>query len=253
MTPLFNRSLVAALVISSFVAPVAVFAQTTTGTRTPKNNFCTRIEDGTLKLYSGFDARMDGNTSKRDANEQARMAKLTTQRQTWDANLAGDRAASQARLNIRFNALNAKADTDAKKAAVAAFQTAVNAAVAKRIAAVDAAIKAHRDGVDTIVQTKFTSLDTDAATFKSAVDAALLQAKTDCGNNVAPATARATLIASVKAAQTTFKANRTDAEIKTQLETLAATRKQAVAAAMTQFKADMTAATTALKAAFAAK
>jgi hypothetical protein len=204
-------------------------------------------------LLRGFDPKLDGRTDKRAANEKARFEKLAGLRTNRDEKLKENRDGGQAKRDVRYDALVKKADTDAKKAAVTAFKTAVDAATAKRIAAVDAAIKAHRDGVDALIKTKFTSLDTGAGALKTAIDAAITKAKTDCANNVAPQTVRAALVAAAKAAQDIFKANRNDAAIKTQLEVLNATRKTAVEAAMTTFKADMTAATTALKAAFAVK
>lgn len=249
----FNKSIVAAVVLGTIVAPFAAFAQGTTTPRLPRNNFCTRITDDSQKLLRGFDPKMDGRTDRRAENEKARLDKLAGLRTTRDEKLKENRDGGQAKRDVRYDALMKKADTDAKKAAVTAFKTAVDAATAKRIAAVDAAIKAHRDGVDALVKTKFTTLDTGAATLKSTIDVAIAKAKTDCANNVAPQTVRASLIAAAKAAQDIFKANRNDVAIKTQLEALNTTRKTAVEAAMTQFKADMTAATTALKTAFGTK
>lgn len=249
----FNRSVVAALVLGTIVTPFAAFAQGTSTPRFPKNNFCTRLADDSQKLLRGFDPKMDGRTDKRAENEKARLEKLAGLRTTRDEKLKENRDGGQAKRDVRYDALMKRADTDAKKAAVTAFKAAVDAATAKRVAAVDAAIKAHRDGVDALVKTKFTSLDTGAATLKTAIDAAIAKAKTDCANNVAPQTVRATLVAAAKAAQDIFKANRNDAAIKTQLETLNATRKTAVEAAMATYKADMATATAALKTAFGAK
>lgn len=238
------------LVLGAIASPFAAFAQTTTNTRLPRNNFCTRLAADSQKLLNGFDPKMDGRTEKRAENEKTRLDKLAGLRTGWDNKRKENRDTNTTKRDTRFAALMQKADTDAKKAAVTAFETAVNAAVAKRIAAVDAAVQAHRDGVDNLVKTKFTSLDSGAATLKSTIDAAIAKAKTDCANNVAPQTVRANLIAAAKAAQTIFKQNRSDAEIKTQLQALNATRKSAVDAAMAQFKTDMEAATAALKAAF---
>lgn len=254
MTSQFNKSIVGVVVLGTLIAPFAAFATTTPNTvKAPKVTFCTRLEADSQKLLNGFDPKMDGRTNKRDENEKERLSKLAALRTNQDEKLKTDRDTNLARRDVRYDALMKKADTDAKKAAVTAFKAAVDAATTKRIAAVDAAMKAHRDGVDTLVKTRFTTLDTGIATLKSTIDAAIAQAKTDCANNVAPQTARAKLVAAAKAAQNTFKANRSDAAIKSELEALNATRKKAVEAAMTTFKADMTKATADLKTAFAVK
>lgn len=262
----FNSAMAGLLVLGTLVAPFATFAATTTSSTTtttttttttgPKqvrSDFCTRLATDSQRLLNGFDPKIDVRNIKHAENEKARLDKLAALRGDRDDKLKIDRDESQAKRDVRYDALTKRADTPAKQAAVAAYKAAVDAATAKRIAAVDAAVKAHRDGVDALVKTKFATLDTGTATLKAAVDAAIAQAKTDCANNVAPQTARAKLVAAAKAAQNIFKANRNDSVIKAQLETLNAARKTAVEAALTQFRTDMQKATADLKLAFGVK
>lgn len=194
--------------------------------------------------------RITENGQKFLTNKTNRLAKLTTERNSRDQIRSTRRSTVDINKNERYAALMARADTDAKKAAVTQFQTSTQAALATRRVAIDAAVKAHRTGVDNLLNGKWGALDSSLITFTNSVNQAFATAKSSCAGGADAKTVLATLKASVKSSRDTFKSSRTDAAIKADLEALRNTRRQAVASAEANYKTSMESARAALKAAF---
>ena len=247
----FSKIVVGLLSLNLLLAPAASFAAASstdhgTKTHTPGAAFCKNIDAASQKIEAAVASRTD----KIAANKNARAAKLQASREARDQALNTARAARDAQRDAHITTLTGKANTDAKKAAVTTFKTAINTAVSARRTSVDAAIKTFRTGVDALIAGKFATLDTGVTTYKAAVDSAIATAKTSCAGGTDSATVRSKMKASIEAARTAFKATRTDAQIKDDIKQLADARKVSIDASIAQFKTDVAKAQADLKAAF---
>lgn len=194
-----------------------------------------RIDDKQEK----FEIRQNDRANKKSADRAARDAKLNARRDGWDAH-----------KDERIGKLEAKAKTDAQKAAVAQFKETMTTAINTRRSAIDAAISAFRSGADTVTGTRTTTIDTAITALKAARQAALDKAKADCASGIDAKTAKATFEASMKTALDAFKAAKASVIKKDDITALAQTRKAAIDKAMNDFKTTMDAAQATLKLAF---
>jgi len=247
----YNQSIVSAVMLGLLISPVISFAaetKTTTTAKTP-NTFCANIDTTATKLGDQFSKQTtDLNTKK-----VTRFAKIADNRKVHDEDVSAKRLANDTKHDKKTDALLAKANTDAKKAAVTKFNSDIDAAIKDRQAAIDAAIKTYRAGVDTLVSGKFGTIDTNYTTLKTSIDAAIVTAKSSCASGTDPKTVKATMQATIKAAHDKFRAARTDAEIKTQSKALVDARNASIKAAQAQFKTVADKAKADLKTAFAVK
>ncbi|HEY4523164.1 MAG TPA: hypothetical protein VJK73_02205 [Candidatus Paceibacterota bacterium] len=235
-------------ILASTVAFAALLVAVPVSAQTPPNasSFCTNID----ATASQIQTRM-GEVSAKITEFKA--TRNTTRSERWsgqEAKLSAARGNGDTKRAEGYVKLDAKATTDAQKAAVATFKNTVEVAVTTRKAAVDAAIAAYRTGVDAALATHTAALDSADAAFEASVNTALEQAKSDCAAGVDPATVRTTLTSSIKSARDTFQAARKENTLKGTRESLAATRKAAVDTAIANFKASVESAKTDLKAAF---
>lgn len=169
-----------------------------------------------------------------------------------DAILDERRAERDANRAEMYEKLMERAGDDAtKKAAVSAFQSAVEQAVSDRKKAVDAAITAFRSGIDTALGNRKNTIEASVADFKSAVEQAVSEVKKSCEAGTDPATVRATFEASLKTARADIADDRAAAEkVGVQVKALAETKRAAFLSAHETFKAAMEKARTDLKVAF---
>lgn len=185
-----------------------------------------------------------------------RKAKRTTafdeKRDERDVTLDEQRAERDANRTEMYEKLVERAGDDAtKKAAVSAFQSAVEQAVSDRKKAVDAAITAFRSGIDTALGNRKNTIEASVADFKSAIEQAVSEVKKSCEAGTDPATVRATFEASLKAARADISDDRAAAEkVGTQVKALAETKRAAFLSAHETFKVAMEKARSDLKAAF---
>jgi hypothetical protein len=232
-----------ALGIMTLVAPLSTFAQTNVNARA---NFCSQIDTRGQALVQKITDRTQKVTDKKTT----RLTAIEMRRDARDATRTTNRGNRDTVHDARYDELMAKADTDAERAAVTAFETTTESTVATRRAAIDSAVSTYRDGVDALINGKWGTLDGSVATFTQSVNQALDTAKSSCASGTDSAAVRATFTASVKSAHDMLKSSRADAVIKADLDALIAARKQSVASAVTQFKSTMESAKTTLKAAF---
>lgn len=226
--------------------PVAPKFNRSTSTA-PSVNFCARFEKAFDKLQTRAAAKRDKLAEKKNQ----RLQNFKAQWEKRDQKLAEYRKRIDERRNDRYAGLEARAQTDAQKAAIEKFKADVEAAVAARKAAIDAAIKAFREGVDAATKQRLEAIKGAGDTYKAAVDAAVAKAKADCAAGVEPAAIKQQFHDSMKAAQDAFAKARADIEkLQPQLEALKATRNNAVKKAIDNFKAALQKAKTELKAAF---
>lgn len=205
-------------------------------------DICARISDMAAKAQEKMGQIK--TPGERFSNWQEKMTE-------HDAKLAALRAQWNANRDAQFAKLEEKATTDAQKLAVADFEATTKAAISKRQSAVDAAIATFRVGVKNLIVTRQQGVGDDRTAFEAAIKAAFNQAKTDCDNNVAPATVHTNLKNALAAARSKFKLDKQgEPKVGADIQALIATRKQAVDVAMAAFHATMEKARTTLKAAF---
>ena len=176
---------------------------------------------------------------KRPENRTKTDQESATKRAGWDA----DRLAN-------FTKLEAKATTDAQKAAVATYETAIRAAVTARRNANEQARATFRTGVDSLLDTHDVMLTSQTTTYTFAVSAALDTAKASClATPKEGVTIHNTLEASLKAARDSFKtARQGNDKVSTQVKQLADARNNSFKANNATFDAASKAARDALKA-----
>jgi hypothetical protein len=174
-----------------------------------------------------------------------------TSRDTSDAALNDLRGKQDEARNTMYMKLEENAQTDAQKAAVAAFKVTVEQAVTDRRTAVDEAIAAFRKDVDALMGSKTTAVTGAMDTFQASVKAAFETAQTSCASGADPKTVRDTLRASLKDARAKLQVSRQSVVTAGDtIPALAATKKTAIDKAMQDFKTTMEKARTDLKAAF---
>ncbi|MEK7610679.1 MAG: hypothetical protein AAB468_02940 [Patescibacteria group bacterium] len=234
------------LVLGPWSAVVALAHAPTTPAAGVGLGACARFEQAAHKLEHKVGERHDRLLAKKTE----RMTKLTERRADRLATRTEHRVDWTERRDEIFDRLEAKADTDAKKQALATFQQVVNTAVTTRRAAIDAAANTFHQGVDGAVNARQQAAETASQVFKKAVADALAKAQTDCAATGADAAAvKETYRASVKQARETFNTARQAVE-KMDLETLNTVRKAAFQKAADDFKATMDKARADLKVAF---
>ncbi len=208
--------------------------------------FCSNGSEVRTKLTAEVEKKSEGlkeNFDKRSENLLSKRAELVKK-------ISDNRLKSDVERTNRFAELEAKAKTDAQKAAVKAYEASVLAAIAKHRAAVDAADKIFLDGVIAAVGTRQTDLMTATTAYKAAVAAAIAKAKSSCTAGVDAKTVRQTLAVSLKTAQSNFATARKAADkVHPDLNPLKTAHKAAIKQANADFRASLKTALTALKAA----
>lgn len=206
-------------------------------------NFTSRIEEMQSKLAE--------RKTKFTERKESRAERFEDKRDTRDNALTDKREEQDARRNAWYEKLEDAADTDEKKAALAAFKKTTEDAVEVRRTAVDAAIEAFRDGVDAAVAGKKDTRSTAADAFSAAVTQAIATAKSDCAAGKDMTTVRSAFNAALKTARTNLQSERQEsAKLGDTIKDLAAKKKAGIQTALTTFKSTMDQARTDLKKAF---
>lgn len=212
-----------------------------------EKKFCTRFTEIVEKMSN----RMEERGSKIKENVSNRETNMDEKREERDNKLDGNRDEQDARRAKLYAELEARADTDAEKAAVVTFKETMDDLVKTRRAAVDAAITAFRSGVDASIATKKDGASSAYTDFKAAMDAAVAKAKSTCESGTDPDTVRDTFKSDMESAREALKGDRSELEkVGEKVKALAEVRKTAVEKALTEFKAGAEAARATLKAAF---
>jgi hypothetical protein len=210
------------------------------------SEFCTNLP----ATISRVNSNMGSLQSKLDTAWNNRNTQISSNDAKWDQALAADQAKWAAQRQTQFSELQAKATTDAQKAAVQTYITTLTNAISTRESANAAARTTFRDGLTNLLTTQRSNITSQVATFTDAVNAAEAAAQSACASDASP---RTTFISAMKSARQAFETDRKgDSSLGTQVKALAATRDAAIKANNTAFKNTATAAATALKAAFGA-
>jgi len=250
----FITAILSLMIGAVLLAPAVTYAQNDTATSTP-----TKTVKDPCAIYSEKMATLAQKTADNQANLDLKRANqlssLNNKRADFDNRLAGSRLNSDQKRAVQIGKLMDRASTtDAQKAAIASFQSAVEKAVADRRTAIDSAIAAYRAALDKALADRKTSVDQATSAYKDAVKAAYAKALNDCQAKVDKKTVRKNLNADLKAAKTKFNTDRQSInKFIVLIAPLAKTRQQAINDAAKSYQTAINAARTDLKAAFPPK
>jgi hypothetical protein len=227
-----------------------VHAATVRGTYSTSTN-CSVYSDKAAKTAQ----MVTNNQVKFDTRQANQMAKMAKNRSNVDQKLSNTRlTADQKRAQAMAKLLAKGSTTDVQKAAITAYQVAIEKAVSERRAAVDIAISTYRIAVDQALANRTANVNQATSTYAAAVQAAYAKALSDCQVNVNSKTVKTNLNAALKAARLAFTANHQSiTKLQAIISPLAKTRQQAIVGAESAFKTAVTNATAALKVAFPGK
>jgi hypothetical protein len=224
-------------------------------TSLPKNaeqrpeNFCIRLKQDHTQVSNRL-ATGEKQLREKKTEVQGKLKERRTERQ---AKIQEKRSITLGKAEESLKKLETNA-TPEQKAAIAEFRASHKEAQEIRKMAVDNAMLAYKTALDKLFAERHTAAQTVTIAFKNSMNQALQKAKADCATGVEQSTIKATLNASVKAAQEKFKLDRKSIEKPGQdVELLVKTRNEAVRKANEDFKATMKTAHEKLKAAFDTK
>ena len=212
------------------------------------DKFCTgvatKLGDATNKVQAARD--------KATAAQADRATKISDNRAKWDQELAANRAKWDQQRQDNFAKLEAKATTDAQKAAVKTYEQTITDAITKRREANDAARTTFRKGVDDAVANQKSTVNAQIVIMQNAISTAVTSAEAACTSGTAnAATIKTNLQTAIKNAKDTFNnARKNDGALGEKIKALAQTRNDAIKANDAAFEATAKAAREALKAAF---
>jgi hypothetical protein len=208
-------------------------------------NVCERISQASEKLLEKLDERRVEVDKRRDERKED----VTDRRSEHRENATERRENWSTRWDALMLEMQAKATTDAQKAAIAQFKIDMQAAFNVRQVSLDAANSAFRTGLDKAVTDRKAAVQIAVDTLKNSVKTAIAKAKADCEAGVESATVRSALKASLDAAHVKFRTDVQAADrIGANARALAETRRIAVEKAKEVFKAAALKARDALKA-----
>lgn len=212
--------------------------------------FCSRFTEQAAKIAANI-TEHKGQLQERKEN---RDDTISQNRDNRDAILENKRSDTDGRRSEMYAKLEAKADTDAKKAAVADFKDTVEKAVDTRRVAVNTALETFRKGVDAAVVGRKDDMKKNADAFEAAVNNALEKAKADCDGGSDQETIRSNFRSALTAARASLKEDRSASDkVSTEMKALAETRRTAVKKAVESFQATMQSAKDTLKQVFGEK
>jgi hypothetical protein len=222
MTLRFNAA--ESALAASMAAAVLMLSGPLPGSALAAADFCSQLGDYKAKISGALDSRSQKWVTAR----KARDLKLDQTRERWASTVGKARDNWSASRQSNFKKLEEKADTDAEKAAVKAYETSVTNAITVRQAAHDQSRTTFMAAVDNIVSTQRTNLDTQLNSFTADVDVAFTTAQEQCDAGKAGATVHSGLVSDLKDARAAFQNGRkTDSGFAAQIQQLNLARIQA--------------------------
>ncbi|MDP3772124.1 MAG: hypothetical protein Q8Q94_01960 [bacterium] len=219
-----------------------------TGVRADKpGGFCARIDE----LIAKTEKEISGLSGKVDTHRAEQVGKIEDHRQNRDLAREKDRSRRDATFLAHIAKLKERADTDAKKQAVASYEQIITAALAGKQTSVDAITAAYRTAVDKAVADRQAALRAAVSVLTATVKTAEEKARTDCAAGIADATIRTAFMQAIKAARQRLTTDRKAAErVRSALAVVATARQQSLKTTDEGFRASIELARQAIEAAF---
>lgn len=203
-----HKAFIAGAITTFALGNFAAAQSTSTATTTPPTgntkSFCAKVIEQDIKIQKGLQEKNDRALKNQNENQK----KLDQRRSENDTKLADRRKSWDKDRDTKFEKLLGKADTQAKKDAIAAYQKTVAEAVTARRTAIDAANEAYRKAVDTALTTRKNKINTLLEAYKKAISDAIAKAKADCQTGKDSKTVRTAFLAATKTAHQKFSADK---------------------------------------------
>ena len=233
-----KKGLAGIIVMFSFV-PMLVLAENTTTPLKTEKGFCARITTLSTKIVT----QITNSEDKQERVHNEKEDKFIRKTGEVDIKRAQNRADIDGNRAKRWDKMLDKANTDAEKAAVTAYKTAIQDAATARRTAVDLAVETYRTGATASMTARDTAVKTAMEAFKVSVNSALTAAQSSCASGTTNQTVSSAFNKSVNDARKTLREAKKTADITSGIASLKQTRDEAIKLADTTFK---TATTTAL-------
>lgn len=158
-----------------------------TAVRTDKpGGFCARIDD----LIAKTEREIGGLSGRAEAHRADQTGKIEENRQNRDIARQKGRSQRDAILLAHIAKLKERANTDAKRQAVASYEQIITAALAGRQTSVDAITAVYRTAANKAVADRQAALRIAVSALIATVKTAEEKAKTDCAAGIADAAVR---------------------------------------------------------------
>ncbi len=211
------------------------------------DQLCSRLDTRSTEILKRITERI----GQKDGKQDDRLETLTGKRATWDEKRTSNRDEREAYRNKRYANLTERANTEEEKAAVKAFEDAVEAATETRQKSTDSAVNEFRKAMDTSISGRQGGIDSVLVEFKSDVETAFKKAVSSCDNGTAVKTVRETLRSDLKNARNELKAGYESLDkARDPRPDLVAARNAKIKTASEAFKASVESAKAELKKAF---
>jgi hypothetical protein len=180
---------------------------------------------------------VDGDITKLGEKTSKRQDELSSKRADTDVKRNSERQSADGERQEHYAKMLEQATAENQKAAIAAFQEAVEKAVADRRAVQVAARETYRSGVDAAIASQKESIDEATLSYKTVVESALMAAQASCESGVDVSVVRKTLQDDLKSARELLKTStNADKNLKEAIEQLIVERKASFETARTTFK-----------------
>lgn len=244
-----TKLMAGALAVIFATMPFVSSAQTTERPeRTERSNekFCSSLGALETKIIESATERL----TKAKSNYDAHMAKFETRKSEAKTKLDSTRAQADAQWATRMAELEAKAKTDAHKAAVATFGSTVTSLVEVRREAVNQAHQTFLAGMNSLRGDRSADLEEALKAYKAGIEVAFDTAEASCEGGATPATVREQLRTDLSAVRDNFKQSRGDIGIRDDYKALREARVAEAKQARDTFRAGFEAAKKVLRDAF---
>jgi hypothetical protein len=244
-----TTQILAAFVLAAIISPVA-FADSDQFGKLPREltqgDFCTNIGKISDIKESMFQNRMQ----KREDNTIDRSEKRGKNRLDNDDNRKDKREDNSQDRLMNYDSLRKQATTEAEKASVEKFISAVSAAHTIKQTAMDKLIASQRSTIDAKITEKTGLTGQNLADMKTKMDQALTKAKADCADGVDSSTVKSEFKKTLESARDSFKNLKDDSIIRSEMEALRKAHQAEIAKINTAFQTSLDAARAELVKAF---
>lgn len=236
------------VIVLSSTARISALSGDRTTTIDKTTPFCTNFPS----TFSKVNDSISNLQTKLTTAWNQRSQKIASNDAKWDQAIAADQAKWASERKTQFSDLQAKATTDAQKAAVQTYINTMTTAINTRETANAAARSAYRTAVQNLLSSQQSTISAQLTTFSNAVNAAEAAAQSGCTSSPTENNNRMIFVAAMKAARLAYVSDRKgDSGLTSQVKALAATRDSAIKTNDQNFEAVAKTAAGFLKAAFA--
>jgi hypothetical protein len=250
MKQISNKFYIIALLGVTVVTAALPYAASAATTTLPlpeavQGNFCIKAQE----IETSFKLGLSNNIAAIKNKNSDQVSNLKKARATRDQKMNEIRADWDLKDDEYFSKLDAKADTEAKRAAVAEFRSAIERAVEARRVTTDETLAVYRKGVDQLLASRQATIDTVVENYQDGMEILWNKAAADCVAGVSEKTVKENVKTGVKQLKAKFIEDKKQLNVQNEkISPLLTTKKQALIRADANFRLAVKNAQTALKA-----